>query len=327
VPVDEPFANDVFEAIGHFSLADVRRLRTRNGTLHERMRDYRAHARGFSEMLTKFYPKLDFDESELTLDDIKALVDLQVLSEFDVVAIPDCGGSNATKYAELVLQTAQYVLNNRRIPMPYVRIDSDPAAFSRKVKIILDNKGIFQALGIIFRAPYSRYYPNYDYLRRISDEPIWIHQSNLNRVFSSRIPLTTAHLSQMFCIDTVSVESRRVMAPFMLKPLERVRRFDSSTLGQMPMLAGPMDARLSCCPVCSGLTGTDIVSKFRNGEIVDTRTLEHGLRVHEVFASTAEFDAARIAIQRSYFDDYARSKKYLAETLNQESLFGKSQAS
>src|SRR5207249_10091354 len=154
----------------------------------------------------------------------------------------------------------------------------------------------FQSVGIVFRAPYSRYYPNYDYLRRISDEEIWIHQSNVNRVFSSTIPLATAHLSQMFCIDTVSVESRRVMAPFKEKPLSRVRRFDPDTLGQIPLLKDQVQSGHTCCPFCEGRSTQDLVTAFTGGTGIDTKTLEHGLRVHEVFTSYDEFSAARRAI-------------------------------
>ncbi len=321
IHVDEPFNNPVFEAIGHFSLEDVRKLRTRNGTLHERMREYRAHVRGYGEMLTKFYPKLDFDESALAIDDVKALVDLQIMSGFDVISIPDFAGSNVPQYEHDITSFGQYILSNGKAPMPYVKIDSEPSVFGRKVRAVVDNNGTFQSIGIVFRAPYSKYYPNYDYLRRISDEEIWIHQSNVNRVFSTTIPLATAHLSQMFCIDTVSVESRRVMAPFKEKPLTRVRRFDPNTLGQIPLLGDQLQSGDTCCPFCAGRSTQDLVRTFTREAIVDTRTLEHGLRVHEVFTSYEEFGAARLAIESNAFREYARQRKYLAETLGQKDLF------
>ena len=321
VPVDEPFSNPVFEVIGHFSLEDVRKLRSRNGPLHERKREYQAHAHGYGTMVTKFYPKLDFDESHLTIDDVKALVDLQIMSGFDVIAIPDFTGSNVSKYEHETSSFGQYILNNNRAPMPYVRVDCDPTIFGAKIRSVINNSGTFQSLGIVFRPPYSRYYPNYDYLRRISDEPVWIHQSNVNRVFSSTIPLATAHLSQMFCIDTVSVESRRVMAPFKEKPIERVRRFDPRTLGQIPLLKDPSLSAQSCCPFCTGRSTEDLVRTFTGQVGVDTKTLEHGLRVHETFTSYDEFTAARLAIRSNEFRDYALRRKYLAETLGNRDLF------
>jgi hypothetical protein len=285
------------------------------------MREYQAHLHGFGDMLTKFYPKFYFDESSLEFDDVKALIDLQLMSGFDVIAIPDLAGANVAKYEHEVDSFAQHVLNNDKAPMPYVRVDSDPAVFAAKVRTITNNNGTFQSIGIVFHAPYSRYYPNYDYLRRISDEPLWIHQSNLNRIFSSKIPLATAHLSQMFCIDTVSVESRKVMAPFQLKPLTRVRRFDPTTLGQLPLPGHGMQSNHACCPFCSGRTTADLLRAFTGPGGVDTKALEHGFRVHEVFTSTEEFDAARSAIQRNAFRDYASHRKYLSETLGERDLF------
>jgi len=43
--------------------------------------------------------------------------------------------------------------------------------------------------------------------------------------------------------------------------------------------------------------------------------------VHEVFASYDEFGAARSAIESNTFRDYARQRKYLAETLGRTDLF------
>jgi len=321
IAVDEPFDNPVFEVIGHFNLEDVRKLRTRNGTLHQRMKEYQAHLHGFGDMLTKFYPKLYFDESNLEFDDVKALIDLQLMSGFDVITIPDLGGADAGKFEHKIVTFAHHILNSEKAPMPYVRIDNEPDVFREKIEAITDNNGTFQSIGIVFRAPYSEYYPNYDYLRKVSAEPIWIHESNLNRIFSSKIPLATAHLSQMFCIDTVSVESRRVMAPFQLKPLARVRRFDPSTLGQLPLPREASQSDQPCCPFCSGHTTAELVRAFTGPTGVDTKALEHGFRVHEVFTSTEEFDAARSAIQRNAFRDYASRRKYLSETLGERDLF------
>lgn len=111
------------------------------------------------------------------------------------------------------------------------------------------------------------------------------------------------------------------MAPFKEKPLDRVRRFDPRTLGQIPLLTNHLQTGHSCCAFCDGRTTLDLVRTFTGETGVDTKTLEHGLRVHEVFTSYDEFQAARLAIEGNAFRDYARDRKYLAQTLGRRDLF------
>lgn len=139
IPFAEAFENPVFELVGHFNENEVHELWHRNGIFDARMRAYRSHSRRYSEMITKFFPRIVASRS-LAQSDIRALVDLQLSSEFDIITIPDPSVNGSMKQFEKNLDVfADYVKNAGSEPMPYVDMSNDNDIFRKKIRRVAGN--------------------------------------------------------------------------------------------------------------------------------------------------------------------------------------------
>jgi len=310
IPFAEAFDNPVFELVGHFTEPEIHELWHRNGIFDSRMRAYRSHCRRYSDMITKFFPKI-VTSRPLTHSDIRAIVDLQLRSEFDVVAIPEPSVDGAMKQFEKNLEVfCGYVADAGSEPMPYVDMSNDNALFRQKIERVGSTSDI-KCLGLVFRS-YSQYYPNFVAVSEIADEDLWIHASNVPRMLSQSIPLAEAHLPQVYSIDTLALESQKVAAPLRVKPLERIRKFVDTTLGQCRLddIREKREQDSPCaCEACEELR--------RKGDLgrEDPRKVDMSFKVHETFSSTREFTNSRDSIRNSDLRAYVKSKKYLSLSL------------
>jgi len=309
MPFEEPFENPIFELIGHFSHADVTALRSKNGIFDLRMRNYRSHCRRYSEMITKFFPRITGVE-RLDITDIRALIDLQLESGFDIIAIPEPRlDGDISDFDRNVARFSEYVSNRGAEPMPYVDMLNENSIFRQKIRRVASYLPNIRCLGLTFR-PFTRYYPNFLAVgEEIGDVDIWIHQSNVPRIHSQTIPLAEMHLPQMYSIDSTTLESRQVMAPLQVKPLLRVRKFVEKTLGEVKLqdIRSKTEPDSDCkCPTCTSMS-----------RIHKLRDIDIATKVHETFRSTKEFEKSRESIRHDDMKSYVQSRKYLSQSLSQ----------
>ena len=307
--LDEPLENVLFEVIGQFTPTTLAELRQKNGAFDLRMRKYRAHRRRYDEMITKFYPSIPAAE-QLDIADIRSLVDLQLESGFDIIAIPEFRlNGDLNKFEQIVTRFSDYVAAKGAEPMPYVDLQNDNDAFRQKIKIVASHIPNIRCLGLVYR-PYTRFYPNYRAVgEEIGDNDIWIHQSNVPRTHSQAIPLAEMHLPQTHSIDSTTLESRRVVTAFSEKPVTRIRKFVEKTLGEVKLqdINNNVEPDSDCrCPVCLHLS-----------EMKKPREIDVAIKIHETFCSTKEFESGRDAIRQDDMTAYVQSRKYLNQRLSQ----------
>lgn len=306
IPFAEAFENPVFELIGHFNENEVHELWHRNGIFDARMRAYRSHSRRYSEMITKFFPRI-VARRPLTESDIRALVDLQLRSEFDIIAIPDPSVNGSMKQFERNLDVfTEYVRKVGSEPMPYVDMSNDNDIFRKKITRVSVTSDV-KCLGLVFRS-HSQFYPNFVAISEIAERDLWIHASNVPRMLSKSIPLAQAHLPQAYSIDSLALESAKVAAPLKVKPLARIRKFVHTTLGQTRLddIKERREEDSACaCEACQELQ--------KKGDLnsEDPRKVDMSFKVHETFSSTREFTNSRDSIRNSDFKTYVKSRKYL----------------
>lgn len=308
IPFDEPFENHIFELVSNFNPASLAALRSKNGAFARRLLISRAHCRRYSEMITKFYPRMTGVE-RLDILDIRALVDLQLQSGFDVITIPETRvDGNINEFDRNLTRFSDYVADRGAEPMPYVDMRNDNALFRLKLRKVASHTPNIRCLGLTYRS-FSNFYPNFSAVgEEIGKEDLWIHQSNIPRMHSQTVPLAEMHLPQTYSIDSTTLESRPVMAPLSVKPLLRVRKFVEKTLGEVKLqdIRNGTEPDSDCkCPVCAG------VSNIRN-----LRDIDIAEKVHETFSSTKEFENSRESIRHDDMKSYIQSRKYLSQSLS-----------
>lgn len=309
IPFDEPFENQVFEFVSNFNPSSLAALRSKNGALARRLLISRAHCRRYSEMITKFYPRLTGIE-KLDILDIRALIDLQLQSEFDVIAIPETRiNGNVDEFDKNLTRFSDYVADRGAEPMPYIDMRNDNAIFRLKLRKVAGHVPNIRCLGLTYRS-FTDFYPNFSSVgEEIGKEDLWIHQSNIPRMRSQTVPLAEMHLPQTYSIDSTTLESRPVMAPLSVKPLLRVRKFVEKTLGEVRLqdIRNGTEPDSDCkCPVC-----------VRVSSIKNLRNIDIAEKVHETFSSTKEFENSRECIRHDDMKSYVQSRKYLSQSLSQ----------
>lgn len=307
--LDEPLENTVFEVIGQFTNQTLAELRQKNGAFDIRMKQYRSHRRHYEEMITKFFPKITGTQ-QLEIPDIRSLVDLQLESGFDIIAIPEPRLSGSIdKFDQIVGRFSDYISSRGAEPMPYVDMRNDPDVFCQKIKTVASHLPNIKCLGLVYR-PYTVYYPNFRAVaEEIGDKEIWIHQSNVPRMRSQTIPLAEMHFPQVHSIDSTTLESRRVVTTFSEKPVQRIRKFVEKTLGEVRLqdIRNQVEPDSDCtCPACTNLSN-----------VKKPLEIDRAVKIHETFCSTKEFESGREAIRQEEMAKYTQSRKYLNQALSQ----------
>lgn len=319
--LDDPYENPVFEVIGHFSQENLEALHQRNGPFARRRTDFSAHVRGYEEMITKFYPQMK-RETKLSPTDARTLADLQRYCGFDLITIPDLAiNSKAEDFEKHITKLAEnFVLAySDAEPIPYVDMAMNEELFKKKVDKIWDNNGIFKVMGVIFRSP-PQHYANFTYLYEKMDRDIWIHASGVNRYYPKNWTTAQMHIPQLYGIDTCSILSQKLGIEPPPKPLEKIKRFDSKTLGIIEIREhlGRYKTELDCnCPVCTGKTLDDFIGKYsldHKGE-TDLSLMDTWCKIHEVFKSYQEFEIGREAIEENRFGEYISKKEHIMNVI------------
>jgi hypothetical protein len=317
---DEPWDNAVFEVTNRYNFhQQIESLHTKNGTYASKRRAVTAQLdkfRGYA--LTKYFPQTP---SDMRLDekDIRILVELQIESGCDVISIPEPFPSCSNKeFSRNVEKFWEYIARGSKdlAPMPYLSLAQDADTFKSKLGFLSEHEHDLWAIGIRF-ASMQEYRPNLYTLSEFSDRDFWVHCSGGKR-FHYKQPFGQLHALQRFGIDTVGVEVPQ--APIQMNPVQRedgrnvtsVRYFDRATI-MYPRLNEICkgNSALPCkCPLCKGHELDKLIADLRPLGPPDELVLRlnDASRIHEVYASTAEFEDARKNIKDGVLNEYFKRK-------------------
>lgn len=318
VGCDDPYDNQILEFVGIFNEQYLMGLHTKNGPFGNRRRKIARMARDYGDIDAMFHMQPQWGRRNLvyTEKDIKFLVELQYRANLEFIRIPDKSpNSKPEDFEEVVLGYAGLVKDQFKLePVPLLDLAMDPDTFRRKLSIIVRNKtDTFKMVAFQHRS-FEQAPANYGYIWDYRDEDIWFHLSGVNRLLPANHWTTAGlHYPQRFGIDTCARLTQQVPVIVPPKPLMKVKRFDSGTLGIIPLEEHSQryGDNLACkCPVCVGKTLPDYVDTYKldHRGIENSGTLDKWNKVHEVFASTSEFDTGRDAIREDRLREYFLTK-------------------
>lgn len=322
---DDPWDNPVFEAANRFDKVDwLAALHSKNGRYSAKLRDVRGHINRFTGYaLTKYYPHIGF-QGTLSDRDVRILVELQIEAGCNIVSIPEPGpnctaaafGANFEKFWEYASRISQDVA-----VMPYINIAQDPSRFRAKLALIADHEHALWCLGLVYASP-QQYRPNYLHVAEFGHHDVWVHCSGVRRYQSSVHPVSQLHSVQFFGVDSVALAVPRAFynrneqtteAGLQPSPTpEDVRYFARAGL-DYPKLGSVCagGSALPCdCPACGQRTLDSVVKGLASlgtgaEPTFQTRALS---KIHDVYASSAEFEVARAEISESRLSEYYAEK-------------------
>jgi len=323
---DEPWDNLVFEVTNRFNSEDqIRKLHRKNGSFANKRREITAQVdkfRGYS--ITKYNPQIPHGV-KLATRDIRTFIDLQLESGFDIISIPEPSPISSINTFQTNLKKFWDYISNVNpdvVIMPYISLKQENETFESKLKILSEYEHTLHCIGIRFASP-QEYRPNLLSLAEFSSQDFWVHCSSGRRYANWRQPNAQLHALQRFGIDTVSVE---VPQPPIKRPKQsgpgQVRYFDRKTI-MFPHIQDALgrDGHLSCnCPACLKGTLEDIVSKVESlgpRDEIQLRVNDMS-KIHEVYASTEEFEVSRKRIKENSLNEYFRRKEGLRPFIGRE---------
>ncbi len=332
VSFDGPFLNPIFEITQRFNNEEsVRSLHRKNGVFARRMREINAHAESFKDRsIVKFYPQIA-DDVTLSDRDMLSLIDLQIDSHLPIISLPEPSKNcSSDVFYNNFLKYWEYVYNRdpEATLMPYLNINQHHYLFRAKLKQLLEHEGALHTIGIKF-ASINEFRPNLMDLAELGKTEFWVHCSSVKRFPGWQAPNAQLHALQRFNIDTVSIEIPQGRGGG-TKHYNTARYFDSNNM-LIPPVKEIVDSEgnLSCdCPVCSNQNINDLASQLRP-YVTKDRSLRTNMndlfKVHEVYASTKEFELSRDNIKNDelteYFKNKAGLKPYYKGEENQSRLF------
>ena len=322
--LDDPFLHPIFESIAHFTDENLQALHMRNGPFAKRKTALSSQVRAYSDldMITKFYPQMK-KGSYVSVEDSRTLADLQRYCGYDLITILDLSlNSPVDKFEKHITKMSEKFIFpfTEAEPMPYVDMAMEHDLFKKKVDAIWDNSGIFKAMGVIFRSPPS-YMANYMYLQKNNDRDIWIHTSGVNRYYQKNWTTSQVHIPQLYGIDTVSILSQRIGGEPAPKPVEKIKRYDSKSLGiiEIKKHREKYGVELDCdCPVCLNKNLDNAIEKYtvnHKGE-QEISLLDIWFKLHESYSSLKEFEKGRKSIKKNEFDNYLQDKEHISNVIN-----------
>jgi hypothetical protein len=322
---DDPWDNPVFEAANRFDKAEwLAALHSKNGRYAAKLRDVRGHVNRFTGYaLTKYYPHIGYP-GPLSERDVRILVELQIEAGCNVISIPEPSsnctapafGSNLEKFWEYSSR-----LNPDVAVMPYINIAQDPARFKAKLKVIADHEHALWSLGLVYASP-THYRPNFLHVAEFGHHDVWIHCSGVRKYQSYVHPVSQLHSVQFFGVDSVALAVPRAFftragqdtgaMPVPTPSPGDIRYFVPNSLNY-PKLSQLCDGGkpLPCtCPACGGKTLDDTVAGLATLGTGDEPTFQTRAlsKIHDVYASTTEFDVARTEIKESRLAEYYTAK-------------------
>jgi len=355
ISFDGPFMNPVFEiAQRYLKIENVHSLHRKNGVFSRKISEINAYADSLVDRyLVKYFPQIP-NGIELSDRDIRTLIDLQLESNINLITIPepsnDCSPEifqkNFTDYWEYIAE-----VKPTATAMPYLSLKQDHELFDNKLNILKEYEHSLHTIGIKF-ASMREYRPNLMSLAEFSEYDFWVHCSAGRRVSNWRevSPGGQLHALQRYGVWVHCSAGRRVSNWREVSPggqLHALQRYGVDTVSiEIPMGGGASDkdytttryfnrtgvtipqiiksvdseGNLQCgCPICSGQNLEDVAGNL-NRFTSDKRPLRSVVsdfsKVHEVFASTSEFDVSRQKIKEDSLKDYFNEKEGLKDHLD-----------
>lgn len=320
---DGPFLNPVFEITQRYTVNNVSDLHKKNGVFSRKILEINAHSDTLANRsLVKFFPQIPRD-LKLNDDDIRSFIDLQLESNLNIISLPELENDasveefkhNFEKYWDYV-----YHINPNIVFMPYLNLSQDPVLFKNKLNILSEYEGILHAIGVKF-ASIREFRPNLMSLASFSDKDFWIHCSSSKRAnWNSNVPTSQIHVLQRYGVDTVSVE-----IPMGGGQAKNRLALDTGYFNQekvtIPKISESLhDGDLVCrCPICRAQNFNELtedLSKFVSPQKSINSVLNDFSKIHEVYASTHEFELSRQRIKEGELNKYFHQKEGLKQDLN-----------
>lgn len=327
--LDAPILNPLLEIVKLFTKKyPVKRFREQNGVFYKSKREITARTDAFEYAISKFFPQLEQTEL-LSIEDVKIVLDLQIESGADVVSIPDITtNSDFAGFERHVIAAAEYIreCSPNLEPMPYIDLSLKHSDFKGKFDVILANINTFSCVGFIHRSV-DKYRANYSYIWKHRDKEIWTHVSGVPRVLATTFPTSQLHIPQRYGIDTCALKLPRIPPPptgekspperVLSDPTEYLRFFDRQTieLFHLPDWHNRYGNDISCnCAVCSDKNLNEFIEAYlydKKGKVSQPHLIA-ATKMHELFASTNEFEASQRYIRENSLGEYFTEKEGLS---------------
>lgn len=323
IAFDGPFLNPIFEITQRYTKKSVNALHQKNGIFSRRMQDINAHADTLiNRSLVKYFPQIPKDV-KLSDQDIRSFIELQCESNVNVISIPELENNcKEESFYKNFLKYWNYTneIKPNAVVMPYLNLSQDPKLFKNKLELLSQHEGTLHCIGVKF-ASLREYRPNLMHLANFSDKNFWIHCSAGRRAnWNSSIPGCQLHTLQRYGVDTVSVEipsGRSNNVKF--KPSLDTRYFKRATVTIPKIKDSIYDGHLECdCPICSNQNFEDLtedLGRFVSKNKSINSVLNDFSKIHEVYASTSEFEVSRERIKDDDLTNYFLEKDGLKDDL------------
>ena len=259
--------------------------------------------------ITLFHPVLDKD-LEITEEINSKLIALQLQCNLDAVSILDDYKTSPKIFEERLKKSMKQIDDDSPIePMPTLRLDVDEKVFMNKIKVILNND--ITLLDVIY-APITKYYTNYVYLSKVIEKyDLWIHMSEVERLWRSNYRTSMMHILPFLGISTFAIKSRPLPFGLFKITMKKAKRFDGRCLGHITNdeHSERYGEDLNCnCFVDKGQTLSNFYESFSGASLLNS-----ALICHETNGSLREFMNFRKEIVSSSCRDYTREKEFLKE--------------
>jgi len=319
VGCDEYYENKIMEIIGIFNEDSLRRLHSKNGPFASRKQVINAVSRQYEDMNTMFHPQPQWGARNLTYNDkdLKFLVELQYRSGLQFIRIPDVSiGSKPDVFKKIVFGYSKLVKDTFHLePVLLLDLAMDADLFRKKLDMIVNDKtDTFKMVAFQHRS-FDLYAANYGTIWDKRDEEIWFHLSGVNRLHPSNYITAQLHYAQRYGIDTCARLTQQVPIEIPPKPIFEVKRYDAKLLGIIPLKVhqSRFGQDLRCdCSICEDKSLDQYIKSYKKNQhgVDSSLTLDTWGKVHEVFASTKEFEKGREAIKNDDLKEYLKGKEY-----------------
>lgn len=294
-------------------------MHEKNGVFSRKIQEINAHSDTLiNRSLVKYFPQIPRN-IELNERDIRSFIDLQCESNINIITLPEFkNNASLEDFIKNFELYWEYIYNVRpdSVIMPYINLSQDPLLFKNKLNYLSEYEGTLFCIGIKF-ASLREFRPNLMNLVEFSDKDFWVHCSSGKRAnWTSNIPSCQLHMLQRYGVDTVSVEIP-MGGGSKEKPSLDTRYFNQEKITIPKIHESIHNGELICnCPICRQQNFNDLtedLTKFVTKNKSINSVLNDFSKVHEVFASTDEFDTSRQRIKENDLKNYFLEKEGLKE--------------
>lgn len=332
LPVRGTIDNAVGEIVSDFRDNELNQFLAGNGPFKNRKSRLESLADMMEYSDISFYPQLK-KGNLVNSEGLFLFTELQLNTPIDSVSIPPFSHDTFQSYTKILKDYCNGIRNSssgKQEPVPYLDMGLPPEEFKKKAEFIWslckEENELLNSMGVIYR-PVDSNIQNYLYLHSNRQRNILINASGVERIHSRRVPTSEMHILQRYGIDTYSVKTKRFYNPpnneskkgkeeINRIELEKLRLYDANTIGVIKIdeWSKRYNTVLNCdCIVCKNNDINSFIDKYaydHNGEI-NNQLLIKATKIHELFASTKEFENSKKYIQEGDLKTYFGGKEYL----------------